>query len=64
MEVPGRHQDDEKPCWKDTNKYIGKDRELLESSRGVFLESSKYRFFLEIHNAISLAIRRSAPKLR
>jgi hypothetical protein len=35
---------------KDTKKYIGKDGELLESSWGVFME---------VHNAISLAIRRS-----
>jgi hypothetical protein len=40
MEVPGKHRVDEKTCWKDTKKHIGKDGELLESSWGVFLESS------------------------
>jgi hypothetical protein len=36
MEVPGKHRVDEKTCWKDTKKHIGKDGELLESSWGVF----------------------------
>jgi hypothetical protein len=40
MEVPVRHRGEESTCWKDTKKYIGKDGELLESSWGVFLESS------------------------
>jgi hypothetical protein len=40
MEVSLRHRGEERTCWKDTKKYIGKNGELLESSWGVFLESS------------------------